>query len=127
MFQKTENVYRLHGIASEKCDWIDNITKLGLRKNAHDEDGRYRRSTNSNVIDHLCFDAVYATGSTYDMIMADLKYVFEIYWQGVLSGKSQKIDIGSKVPLLPKKSANWALPAWALPECYRWFFLNFLR
>ena len=97
MFQKTKNVYRLHGIASEKCDWIDNITKLGLRKNAHDEDGRYRRSTNSNVIDHLCFDAVYATGSTYDMIMADLKYIFEIYWQGVLSGKSQKIDIGSKV------------------------------
>ena len=29
--------------------------------------------------------------------MADLKYIFEIYWQGVLSGKSQKIDIGSKV------------------------------
>ena len=116
LLQRAHDKYKLHGIQTGKSEWINNIKKLGLRSKEHDETGRYRRSANRNVMDVLCYDAIYSVNTTYKEIMEDQKYCFEMYWRGVFGGETHKIDFGSKVLAYAETMTTGKLYQWLLEQ-----------
>lgn len=116
LLQRAHDKYKLHGIQTGKSEWINNIKKLGLRSKEHDETGRYRRSANRNVMDVLCYDAIYSVNTTYKEIMDDQKYCFEMYWRGVFGGETHKIDFGSKVLAYAETMTTGKLYQWLLEQ-----------